>query len=151
MDKVSIIVPVYYVEKYLPECIESLIHQTYNNIEIIFVDDGSTDSSGKICDKYAETDSRIKVIHQQNAGAANAKNTGLNNASGIYIIFMDSDDTVELVWIETLMKLIIENDADMAECSFDKFYKNRTEAIEPYDEVQCEFSAESYLLQYLSR
>ena len=94
MCKVSVIVPVYNVEKYLPQCIESLIKQTLKDIEIILIDDGSKDSSGKICDQYAEKDQRIRVIHKKNAGVSAARNDGIETAKGEYIIFVDSDDFV---------------------------------------------------------
>lgn len=90
--KISIIVPVYNVEQFLDDCIKSLLNQTYNNIEIILVDDGSTDSSSSICDKYAKKDDRIKVIHKVNGGLSSARNTGLDNVTGEYIMFSDSDD-----------------------------------------------------------
>lgn len=112
MSKVSIIVPVYNVENYLVESIESAINQTYKDIEILLIDDGSKDSSGKICDEYAQKDDRIKVIHQENAGLSGARNTGLRNATGEYIMFLDSDDKFELEACEKLVKYINETNAD---------------------------------------
>lgn len=94
-ERISIIVPVYNVEKYLPTCLDSLVEQTYRNLEIILVDDGSPDGCGKICDEYAEKDSRIKVIHKSNAGVAMARNSGLEHATGAYISFVDSDDWLD--------------------------------------------------------
>ena len=91
---ISVIVPVYNVESYLEKCIDSIIHQTYKNLEIILVDDGSTDNSGKICDVYKEKDSRIKVIHKQNRGLSSARNCGLEIAKGEYIGFVDGDDYI---------------------------------------------------------
>jgi len=91
----SIIVPIYNVEKYLEKCIESIINQTYSNIEIILVDDGSTDNCPKICDEYREKDCRIKVLHKQNGGLSDARNEGLNIANGEYVLFVDSDDYLE--------------------------------------------------------
>jgi len=91
-ERISVVVPVYNVEKYLPACLDSLVGQTYRNLEIILVDDGATDRSGKICDEYAQKDPRIQVIHQKNAGVAMARNAGIDRASGIYISFVDSDD-----------------------------------------------------------
>ena len=112
MDKITIIMPVYNVEKYLKEAIEASTNQTYKNLEIILIDDGSTDSSGKICDEYAKKDSRIKVIHQENKGASVARNAGLDNATGKYIMFSDSDDTFELDACEKLYNYIEKTNAD---------------------------------------
>ena len=96
MDElVSVILPVYGVEAYLPECVESLLEQSYPNLEIILVDDASPDRCGAICDAYAERDSRVRVIHQKNGGAASARNAGLDAAQGDCVCFVDSDDTVE--------------------------------------------------------
>lgn len=110
---VSIVVPVYNVEKYLPKCIESLLQQTYSNLEIVLSDDGSIDKSPNICDKYALTDSRIKVIHKKNGGLSDARNVGLNIITGEYVAFVDSDDYLELDAIETLIMAAIECSADI--------------------------------------
>ena len=99
---VSIIVPVYNVEKYLERCIQSLVRQTLNDIEIILVDDGSSDSSGLLCDKFAERDRRIQVVHKENGGLSSARNAGLEIASGRYVGFVDSDDDVELDMYERM-------------------------------------------------
>lgn len=112
MELVSIVVPVYNVEHYLQECILSLLGQTYKNIEVILVDDGSTDSSGNICDLFAEKDSRIKVIHKRNAGLGYARNSGLEIAKGEYITFIDSDDIAEKNLVELLMNAVHEAAAD---------------------------------------
>ena len=93
--KVSVILPVYQVEKYLGICIESVINQTYQNLEILLIDDGSTDKSGKICDEYAARDGRIRVIHKENEGVSTARNVGIKQATGDYICFADSDDILE--------------------------------------------------------
>lgn len=106
---ISIIIPVYNVEEYLHECVDSVINQTYRNIEIILVDDGSTDSSGKICDEYAENDKRITVVHQKNGGLSVARNTGLSNAHGDYVYFLDSDDYIKKNALENLL-VIAEKD-----------------------------------------
>lgn len=115
-DLISIIVPVYKVEQYLPRCIVSLLGQTYKNIEIILVDDGSPDGSGAICEEYANKDERIKVIHKRNGGASSARNAGLDVARGKYVCFVDSDDYVSSRFIERLYTLLLENDADIAQC-----------------------------------
>lgn len=113
-EKISIIVPVYKVEKYLPKCLNSILRQTYKNLEIILVDDGSPDSCGKICDAYAKKDSRIVVIHKENAGVAMARNDGIKAATGEYISFIDSDDWISKDAYETLYRGLKKNDADCA-------------------------------------
>ena len=99
----SIVVPVYNTEKYLKQCVDSLTSQTLNEIEIILVDDGSTDGSGAICDEYAAKDSRIKVIHKENGGLGFARNSGLEMAQGEFVGFVDSDDWVDLDFFEKLL------------------------------------------------
>ena len=108
MEKISVIVPVYRVEKYLRRCIESIINQDYSNLEIILVDDGSDDSSPQICDYYEKIDSRIIVIHQRNGGLSCARNRGLEVATGDYIGFVDSDDYIERNMYSTLLELPIQ-------------------------------------------
>lgn len=103
---ISVIVPVYNVEKYLPRCVDSIWGQTYTNLEIILVDDGSPDSCGRICDEYAAKDNRIKVIHKKNGGLSDARNAGIDIAQGEYITFVDSDDWIITNYIETLYKLV---------------------------------------------
>lgn len=115
---ISIIVPVYNVEKYLDCCIKSLISQTYSNLEIILVDDGSKDLSGAICDRWAEKDERIKVIHKENGGLSSARNCGIENASGEYYAFLDSDDFVNEKFIEILYDLCQKWDCKLALCDY---------------------------------
>lgn len=110
---VSIIVPVYKVEKYLHRCIDSIINQSYRNLEIILVDDGSPDNCGKVCDEYAEQDKRIKVIHKSNGGLSSARNAGLDIANGDYIYFVDSDDYIDTRLVEDNLQLAIEYKADI--------------------------------------
>lgn len=105
MPKVSIIVPIYNVEKYLDRCVESLVNQTYTDIEIILVDDGSPDACPKMCDKWAKKDARIKVVHKQNGGLSDARNAGIDAAAGEYLTFIDSDDYVKDTYTEYLMSL----------------------------------------------
>lgn len=105
---VSVIVPVYNVGKYLGRCIDSILAQTFTDFELILVDDGSTDDSGKICDEYAKHDSRIKVIHQENGGVSSARNRGLDECKGRWIAFIDSDDWVDSNYLETLLKGVEE-------------------------------------------
>lgn len=127
MPKVSIIVPVYNTEKYLHRCIDSILRQTLTDIEVILVDDGSFDSSGKICEEYARKDSRIQVIHQKNAGAAVARNTGLDIASGDYIAFVDSDDYIEHNMYQSMMQVANQYDCDVVLCDCVKEHGNQTE------------------------
>lgn len=112
--RISVIVPVYNVGRYLSQCLESVIHQTYRNTEIIIIDDGSTDDCAAICDRYAGFDPRVRVIHTENQGLAAARNKGLENAAGSYISFVDSDDWIELHTIETLLKTAVRTGADIA-------------------------------------
>lgn len=115
IDKISIIIPVYNVEKYLRECLESISNQTYKNLEIILIEDGTKDNSGIICDEYAKKDSRIKVIHQKNMGLSGARNTGLKNSTGDFITFVDSDDFIDNKMLEIMLLALKENDADIVE------------------------------------
>ena len=114
--KVSVIVPVYKVEKYLPECIDSILAQTFTDFELILVDDGSPDNSGKICDDYAARDSRIRVFHKENGGVSSARNLGLDNARGEWIMFVDSDDWIESGMLNAFLNSIIGENVDFVYC-----------------------------------
>lgn len=116
-EKVSIIIPVYNVEKYLEKCIKSVINQTYKNIEIILIDDGSIDNSGKICDEYAKKDSRITVLHKKNSGVSSARNLGLENVTSKYLCFIDGDDFVMRDYVEHMLDLIKKEDSDISICT----------------------------------
>ncbi len=126
---VSVIVPIYKVENFLRECIESIIAQTYKNLEIILVDDGSPDNCGAICDEYAQKDDRIKVIHKQNGGLSDARNAGLKVFKGDYVVFVDSDDYMPGYAIEYMFNLSVANDADMVIGGTEKFNENTGEII----------------------
>lgn len=115
---VSVILPIYCVEKYLEQCIDSILVQTCSDLEIILVNDGSTDHCGNICDKYSAKDSRIRVIHKKNGGVSSARNAGLDIAVGEYIAFIDPDDTVHSRYIEILLDLCQRYDCDIAQCDF---------------------------------
>lgn len=115
---ISIIVPVYNVEPYLRQCLDSVIGQTYRDLEILLIDDGSPDRCGVICDHYAELDSRIRVFHTGNNGLSAARNLGLREATGSYIGFVDSDDWIELNMYEALVEMIERNDAELCVCGF---------------------------------
>lgn len=121
VPRISIIVPIYKVEPYLHECIESILSQTYQDFELILVDDGSPDNCGAICDEYAEKDSRIRVIHQQNGGLSAARNAGLDIAQGEYVTFVDSDDVLHPYYLEYLMRGLTENHADISLLHFVRF------------------------------
>ena len=118
MAEISMIVPVYQVEKYIAQCIESVINQTFHDFELILIDDGSKDNSGKICDSYAEKDNRIRVIHTENKGAAAARNMGLEQASGRYITFLDGDDYLAENMLERLYEVIDGSEYDVVVCDF---------------------------------
>lgn len=115
---ISIIVPVYGVEAYLGRCMESLLSQTYQNLEIILVDDGSPDRCPALCDAYKAQDARVQVIHQENAGLSGARNAGLSIARGEYVAFVDSDDYVAADYIRALYELMQESEADITQCRF---------------------------------
>lgn len=116
MPELSVIVPVYDAEKYLPCCLDSILNQTIKNMEVIVVDDGSTDSSGAICDEYAAGDGRIKVIHKRNGGVSDARNAGLAVASGNYIAFVDADDYIAPEMYENMLRELKNNDLDIIRC-----------------------------------
>ncbi len=121
---VSIIIPVYNSVKYLQTCLESVLTQTYQNLEIILVDDGSTDGSTKLVDDYKKSNSKIKAIHQDNAGLSSARNSGLKIATGDYVTFIDSDDQVEPGMLEDMLNAISKTDATIAVCSFKEIYED---------------------------
>jgi glycosyltransferase involved in cell wall biosynthesis len=120
MDKISVIIPVYNVEPYIRKCLDSVVNQTYRNLEIICVNDGSTDGSGKICDEYAAKDSRIRVFHKGNDGVSSAKNIGLKNIAGKYVGFVDSDDWIEPDMYEVLHKSAQEKNVPISVVSYFK-------------------------------
>lgn len=135
---VSIIVPIYKVEPYLRRCIDSIISQTYTNLEIILVDDGSPDNCPRICDEYAIKDKRISVIHKENGGLSDARNVGLDICTGEYISFVDSDDWVANVYIESLLKTITSNNAEIAIGNFFKTNQTFNLCISNYNENNVE-------------
>ena len=113
---ISVIVPIYNVEEYLDRCVESIVNQTYKNLEIILVDDGSPDNCPQMCDNWAEKDSRIKAVHKENGGLSDARNAGMPFATGEIISFIDSDDWIELNMFETMLNRMIEDDSDIVSC-----------------------------------
>ena len=132
---ISVIVPVYKVEQYLPKCIESIINQTYRNLEIILVDDGSPDGCGEICDTYSHKDERIKVFHTTNGGLSAARNFGITKARGEYIGFVDSDDWIEPTMYEVLLNQIEDKQADIAICGYCYEYPKRKVIISTTDDI----------------
>ena len=142
---ISVIVPVYNVAQYLSQCVSSILSQDYGDLEVILIDDGSTDPSGEICDQYAAKDSRVRVIHQKNGGAAAAKNAGLRIASGDYLAFADSDDYLEPGAYGFLMKTLLETNADAVQGSFREVYRNRAEEQHIQEET---LEGYDYLLRF---
>lgn len=132
-EKISVIVPIYKVEAYLKKCVDALLQQTYSNLEIILVDDGSPDSCPDICDKYAEKDGRIKVIHKQNGGLSDARNAGMQEATGQYISFIDSDDFISLDFYELLLNCLQKEDSDICECEVLKVVPEEEPRIQAED------------------
>lgn len=128
MPLISVIIPIYKVELFLHKCIDSIILQSFSDIEIILVDDGSPDNCGKICDNYASKDSRIVVIHKQNGGLSSARNAGIDIAKGDYLMFVDSDDWVEKDFCETAYKLITENNVT---CASFGYFEHKNNIIKP--------------------
>ena len=122
---ISIIVPVYNAEKYLCRCLDSLLAQTFTDYEVVLIDDGSKDNSGKICDDYTENDNRFHVIHKNNEGVSIARQTGLDTARGTYVIHADPDDWVEADWLKKLYNKIIEEKTDIVICDFERIYSDK--------------------------
>lgn len=125
--KISVIVPVFKAEKYICKCVNSILKQTYCNLEVILVDDGSPDNSGKICDEYAEMDNRVRVIHQVNSGVAVARNTGLDIAQGDYVTFVDSDDYLDLEMYQAMMDIVEKYECDVVMCDCLKEFIDHSE------------------------
>ena len=122
--QISIIVPVYKVERYLRKCLDSILAQTFSDFEVILVDDGSPDDCGMICDRYAISDGRIRVIHKENGGLSSARNAALDVAVGEYIMFVDSDDWVEPTFCETALNIVLENEVDLGFFGYNNIYQN---------------------------
>lgn len=134
-QNISVVVPVYNIAKYLPKCIESIIKQTYNAIEILLINDGSTDESGKICDEYAQKDDRIKVIHQNNQGISATRNVGIKASTCDYIVFIDSDDYINEDYIETLYNCIKKTNSDVASVNYNVVNSDGTISFDGSKEV----------------
>lgn len=137
MPKISVVVPVYKVEEYIHRCVNSIINQTFSDIEIILVDDGSPDICGDICDEYAYKDTRVKVVHKENGGLSDARNAGAAYAEGEYIIFIDSDDYIEKDMLEYMYQNICKYQVDMATCGAYDVFEDRTEHKEVTKDFVC--------------
>lgn len=148
-DLITVIVPVYNVEKYLEDCIKSIINQTYANIEIILVDDGSTDGSLNICKQYATEDSRITIIQQENYGVSCARNKGIEIAKGNYITFVDSDDWIETEFVETLYNETKEKEADVVICGYNRVIGENKEKIH-FEGKKHDFNSNDYFIKVLN-
>ncbi len=128
-DKISVVIPVYNAKEYLKVCVDSLLEQTYENFELLLIDDGSTDGSTELCDDIVKCDSRIRVIHKKNGGVSSARNLGISIASGKFIMFVDSDDWLEKNALESMLAVIKKNDTDACFC--DRYYKDDTVQLVP--------------------
>lgn len=148
MPEVSVIVPVYNIEPYLRECIESILRQSYTDFEVLLVDDGSTDSSGAICDEYAEKDSRVKVFHKANGGVSSARNLGLENAKGEWVAFVDSDDWLERNYLSVFMQMSLEIANSDIIISYLKKYTTASEFLLPTEQYEGVISVENILLLF---
>lgn len=147
---VSVIVPCYKVEQYLPNCIESVIHQTYDNWELILVDDGSPDACGKICDNYGQHDERIKVIHKKNGGLSSARNAGMKVMTGTYVTFLDSDDFLHPEALKIIVCYALEKNADIVQCGFVRGSETHFPIWRESEKVQ-EYNNHSIFTKFLAK
>lgn len=125
-DLISVIIPIYNVQDFLAQCVDSVLNQSYKNIEVILVDDGSPDNCGKICDEYKNKDVRVKVIHKKNGGLSDARNAGIENSSGEYLCFIDSDDIIHKDFIKCQYENIISTNSDISVCLFSRFFEEQS-------------------------
>ena len=146
-ELISVIIPVYNVAAYLPECLDTVLSQNYSNLQVILIDDGSTDASGSICDEYATRDSRVVVIHQKNGGAAAAKNAGLRIATGEYLSFVDSDDYLEPNAYLHLVELLRTYHAEVVQCGYRDVFVNMS-IDRPCTDQTCEYDVNDYMKMY---
>lgn len=150
-DLISVIVPIYNVEKYIRKCIDGIISQSYTNLEIILVDDGTPDNCGTICDEYASKDKRIKVIHKSNGGLSDARNVAIDVMRGKYVTFIDSDDYIGTDYIMCMYKALIETDSDLAICEYAYIYEDGKMINHPYnDKKRLVFNQEQALYELLN-
>lgn len=161
-DIISVVVPIYNIEKYLPRSIESILNQTYQNLEVILVDDGSTDGSLEICEQYAKKDARIKVLHKSNGGAGGARNRGMELATGKYLTFVDGDDWIEKDMYEKMLSAIWETNSEIAVCRVEYIFSDKVvdgstgtasvfegaELLETYIECNAGWSDGRFLIEH---
>lgn len=147
---VSVIVPVYNVEKYLCKCVDSLLAQTYKNVEIILVDDGGNDNCPHICDEYAKKDKRIKVIHKENGGLSDARNAGIDVAKGEYLCFVDSDDFVDENYVQKMVVTALENQSDLVVSNFNYIYEDGRIVANEFD-IEAKKYSNNEIIYYLTR
>ena len=146
---ISVVVPIYNVEEYLDKCVESIINQTYKNLEIILVDDGSPDNSPMMCDEWSKKDKRIKVIHKKNGGVSSARNIGIDKSKGEWITFVDADDWLEKTYVEDMYNISIDFDSKYVCCGFKKIYSGNAELINSNGEL-IELNSKDYLISLLN-
>ena len=148
MSQISVVVPIYKVEKYLCRCVDSILAQTFTDFELILIDDGSPDNCGAICDEYALKDARVRVIHQENRGVSVARNSGLQAANGKYIAFVDSDDYVAKDYLEVLITSMTDTNADIAVCSFTEVAEDTSDFVSVSDKacLPVEFQANDKMI-----
>lgn len=149
-ELISIVVPIYKVEDYLHRCVDSILKQTYKDIEIILVNDGSPDRCGEICDIYAQIDNRVKVIHKKNGGLSDARNVGIEKSTGKYITFVDSDDWIHEEYVERLYSLLLKTGSDISICNFIRV-SNETDKVTINQETVYEYSNKEALEQFVNR
>lgn len=149
-EKVSIIIPVYNCKRYLPKCIKSVVNQSYSNIEIILIDDGSIDGSSALCDEYAKRNSKIQVIHQKNAGPGAARNMGLDIMRGRYVTYVDADDYIAREYVETMLRLLQEYKADIAEVGLFYLYPLRNDCDASDKKITCFEGCDFLIRDYFS-
>ncbi len=145
MPTISIIIPVYNVEPFIRKCINSILAQSYTDFELILINDGSTDNCGRICDEYSLNDARIRVIHKRNGGQSTARNAGIDIARGVYLSFIDADDYIDPIMIETLYKLAVQYNADISECGYISVFQDH-EVVSEFGEG-IEFGEGNFLLE----
>lgn len=156
MDKISIIVPVYNIEEYIEKCVKSIMKQTYKNIEIILVDDGSKDNAGNICDELAKKDERIQVVHKANGGLSSARNAGMKHATGDYICFVDGDDCIREDYCEVLYNALIETKSEISAVAYKeiknskaRIYNSAARAKKEFDDKCTVYNGDEIIVQFL--